>query len=188
MADAPDEVSCFALLVPLPPLDAFPADLHGKTTVAIVACHAGAPEQGENLLAPLAGFAEPPAAIMQPMPYVELQSAFKDAAPDGGRYYWKAHFLREVQDDLIDLVVERTRNLAGDYSNTFFDPMGGAIARVQETGTVFANRNARFIISMSSSWRDPANDEEAIASTRAFHEAVAPFRDGRRLHQLHGFR
>ena len=178
MAEAPDEVSCFALLVPLPPLDAFPAELHGKTTLAIVGCHAGEAAEGEELLGPLAGFAEPLAAIMQPMAYVDLQSAFKDAAPHGGRYYWKAHFLSGLPDELLDLVVERTRVLPGAYSNTFFEPMGGAIARVGESETAFANRKAEYIISMSSGWSDSSDDDKAIAATREFFEAVAPFAMG----------
>jgi FAD/FMN-containing dehydrogenase len=178
MAEAPDEVGCFALLVPLPPLEAFPSELHGKTALAIVASYAGDVERGEQLLEQLASFAEPLAAIMQPMAYVDLQSAFKDAAPAGQRYYWKAHFVNEVPDDLIELVIDRARELPGSFSNTFFEPMGGAIARVGETETAFANRDAQFIISMSAGWSDPAKDEELIALTRDFFDAVAPYATG----------
>ena len=178
MAEAPDEVGCFALLVPLPPLEAFPAELHGRTTLAIVGCHAGDVGQGEKILAPLASFAEPLAAIMQPMAYADLQSAFKDAAPTGGRYYWKSHFLNAVPDDLIDLVLERTGELPGPYSNIFFEPMGGAAARVGETETAFASRDARFALGISTGWSDPSKDQAAMAWTREFHDAVAPYATG----------
>lgn len=178
MAEAPDEVGCFALLVPLPPLEGFPAELHGKTALAIVGSYAGDLKRGEQLLQQLGNFAEPLAAIMQPMAYVDLQSAFKDAAPHGQRYYWKAHFVNEVPDDLIQLVVDRAGELPGSFSNTFFEPMGGAVARVGETETAFANRDAKFIISMSAGWTDPAKDEELIALTRDFYDAVAPYATG----------
>ena len=178
MAEAPDEVGCFALLVPLPPLDAFPAELHGKTTLALVGCHAGDPSEGERMLAPLAEFAEPLAAIMQPMAYADLQSAFKDAAPEGGRYYWKSHFLNEVPDELIELVLDRVRELPGPYTNVFFEPMGGAVARIGETDTAFANRDARLALGISTGWSDPAKDQAAMAWTREFYDSVAPFATG----------
>ena len=178
MAEAPDEAGCFALLVPLPPLEAFPADLHGKTALALVGCYAGDVKQGEQMLAPLASFAEPLAVILAPMNYVDLQSAFKDAAPSGERYYWKSHFLNEVPDELIDLILERTSELPGPYSNTFFEPMGGAVTRVGETDTAFANRDARFALGISTGWSDPSKDQAAMAWTREFYDAVAPYATG----------
>lgn len=178
MADAPDEVGCFALLVPLPPLEAFPAEIHGKTTLAIVGSYAGDLKKGEQLLGQLANFAEPLAAIVQPMDYADLQSAFKDAAPDGGRYYWKSHFLNEVPDELIELVLDRTRELPGPYSNVFFEPLGGAVASIGETDTAFANRDSRFALGISTGWSDPAKDQAAMAWTREFYDSVAPYATG----------
>jgi FAD/FMN-containing dehydrogenase len=178
MAEAPDELGCYALLVPVPASEPFPEHLHGKTALALAASHAGDPDEGRALLDRLAGIAEPILAAVGPMAYVELQSSFKDAAPDGGRYYWKSQYLDELTDELIDLVLERARALPGCYSNTFFEPMGGAINRVDEDATAFPHRNARFTIGISSGWTDPQEDEEAIAWTRDFHDAVAPHSTG----------
>lgn len=178
MAEAPDELGCYALLVPVPPVEPFPENLHGKTALALAASYAGDLEEGRALLDRLSGIAEPILAAIQPMAYVELQSSFKDAAPDGGRYYWKSQYLDDLTDELIDLVLERVRSLPGCYSNTFFEPMGGAINRVAADATAFPHRNARFTIGISSGWTDPQEDEQVIAWTRDFHDAVAPHSTG----------
>jgi hypothetical protein len=39
------------------------------------------------------------------MPYVDSQSAVDALFPDGGRYYWKSHFVDEMSDELIDTLV-----------------------------------------------------------------------------------
>lgn len=178
MLEAPDEVGCYALLVPVPAAEPFPKELHGSTALALAACHAGDLDAGRRELERLATIAEPIFAAVEPMAYVDLQSSFKDAAPDGERYYWKSHFLDDIGPDLIDAVIERASALPGSFSNTFFEAQGGAVNRIPEDETAFPHRKARFTIGISSGWSDPAKDEEAIAWTRAFHDAIAPYGTG----------
>jgi hypothetical protein len=40
------------------------------------------------------------------VPYVDSQSALDELFPDGGRYYWKSHFLDELTDEAISAMVE----------------------------------------------------------------------------------
>lgn len=178
MLAAPDEVGCYALLVPVPAAEPFPEERHGQTAIALVGCYAGDLDEGRNALEPLSKVAEPLLSVMQPMAYVDLQSAFKDAAPHGDRYYWKSHFLNDISDDLIDLVIDRTRAQPGQRSNTFFEPQGGAVSRIASDATAYPHRAAPFSISMSSGWTDPADDEANISWTRSFYDAVTPHSTG----------
>jgi FAD/FMN-containing dehydrogenase len=177
-SNAADEVACYALFVNVPPQEPFPADQHGKTALVVVACHAGSLGDGEKALAPLGAFGHPMLAAIGPMPYATLQQSFDAGAPDGARFYWKAHTLDSLSDDAIAAVVGRVDPLPGPYSNVFFEPMRGAISRVEASATAFPHRQATFGFGISSGWEDPAGDEAAIAWTRSLHEAMTPFASG----------
>lgn len=172
MAAAPDEALCYALFVNVPRVEPFPEAEHGRTALALVACHTGPIEHGEIALAPLAEIGDPMLSVFAPLPYVTLQSSFDAGAPDGGRYYWKATYLDELSNDLIDTLVERVDPLPGPFSNVFLEPLGGKISSVAPEATAFPHRRARFGLGISSGWQDPADDDSAIAWTRGLFDAV----------------
>ncbi|HUF01085.1 MAG TPA: FAD-binding oxidoreductase [Gaiellaceae bacterium] len=178
MSTAPDEAACYPLFVNVPPVDPFPPQHHGKTALVFVGCHAGSLEDGEEALRPLGEFGAPFFSAIAPMPYATLQSSFDAGAPDGGRFYWKAHYLDELSDALIDLLVERVDPLPGPYSNVFVECLGGAVARVSSDATAFPHRDVPFSLGVSSGWADAAEDERAIAWTRSLFEATAPHASG----------
>ncbi len=178
MIGAPDEVGCYAMLVPVPAAEPFPKEHHGQTAVALVGCYAGDLDRGREALEPLTRITDPLLTMLQPMAYANLQSTFKDAAPHGRRYYGKSHFLNEISDELIDLVVARTSDLPGEFSNAFFEPQGGAASRVDPAATAFPHRKALFSISMSCGWSDPEKDNENIEWTRSFFDATTPHSTG----------
>jgi FAD/FMN-containing dehydrogenase len=175
---AADEVACYALFVNVPPVEPFPEEHQGRTALAIVASHAGSLEEGEAALRPLGAYGAPMLTATAPMPYTTLQSSFDAGAPDGGRFYWKAHTLDSITDDLISAVVDRVDRLPGPYSNVFFEPLGGTISRVEPSATAFPHRRAAFGFGISSGWADPAADEAAMEWTRALYDAVTPHASG----------
>jgi FAD/FMN-containing dehydrogenase len=172
---APDEVSCYALFVNVPPVDVFPSDRHGRTALALVACHSGPLEQGELDLAPLSTFGDPMLAVLAPMPYATLQSSFNAGAPSGGRYYWKAQYLEVLSDEAISTLVSQVDPLPGAFSNIFIEPMGGAISRLSPTATAFPHRNAVFGMGISSGREHPEDDGRAIEWTRQLHRSMEQF-------------
>jgi FAD/FMN-containing dehydrogenase len=174
MTDASDNVGCFALFINTPPVEPFPEDAHGSTCLALVACHAGSLEEGEEELKALAEFGSPMFSVLAPIPYATLQSSFDAGAPDGGRYYWKAQYLNELSDDAITAIIEEVDPLPGPYSNVFIEPLGGAISRVSPDDTAFPHRSVSFGFGISSGWEDPAQDEAGISWTRALHEKMRP--------------
>ncbi len=176
MDQATDETAVLPLFVNVPPVDPFPADQQGKTALALVGLNTSSHDEAEEALQPLADHGVPMLAAIAPMPYTTLQSSFDAGAPDGGRYYWKAGYFDNLEDEMIDMVVERVDSLPGPYSNVFFEPMGGAIARVDSGATAFPHREAGFGFGISSGWEDPGNDEQAIAWTRSLFEDLEPYR------------
>lgn len=173
-----DTTSCYALFVPTPPADPFPEERHGTTALALVACHNGPLEEGEEQLAAVTSFGDPLLSVLAPMPYTALQQAFDAGAPDGGRYYWKAQYLNELSDEFIETLANGVETLPGPFSNVFIEQMGGAIARPSAAATAYPHRDVRYGLGISSGWADPAQDHEAIRWTRDLDAALRPFGAG----------
>jgi FAD/FMN-containing dehydrogenase len=178
VAGAPDAVACYALFVNVPPVEPFPVERHGTTALALVGCHSGSLEEGRAALGRIGAHGDPLFSAVSPMPYATLQRSFDAAAPDGARFYWKAHVLDSISDDVITELVDRVDPLPGPYSTVFFESLGGAISRVDPTATAFPHRGARFGFGISSGWADPADDDRAVAWTRSLFEAITPHSTG----------
>ena len=52
------------------------------------------------------------------------------------------------------------------------------MARVGAEETAFGDRSSEWMLSIDSSWHEPADDEAKVAYTRAFYDAAAPFSNG----------
>ena len=46
--------------------------------------------------------------------------------------------------------------------------LGGAVGRVAGNATAFGERNMRYMLSIDSIWKDPADDERNLSWSRAF--------------------
>ena len=62
--------------------------------------------EGIEQLKPIAAFGDPLFSILEPMPYRVLQDSFTDGAPDGGRYFWKSNYLKDLSDAVIEVMSE----------------------------------------------------------------------------------
>ena len=166
---APDEVSVDAALVTLP---------SGDQAFSISACYAGPPEAGEPVIAPLMEFGSPIDSRLQPIPYLQIQSAGDGLFPRGRRYYWKAQFLREIGDGAIDALLDAYAQAPNRSSLLVFQQVGGAIARVPVSASPYANREAAFDCFPIAIWDDPADDAANIGWARRLWNAAKPFSTG----------
>lgn len=178
MTDAPDEVACYAQMIKIPPEPPFPEEFHGADAVALVGTYSGDIEEGRPLLEPLGEFGEPIFAMVDPMPYTELQQSFDDGFPEGERYYWKAHFFDQITDESIDTILEYVDPLPSPLSAAFFEPLGGAINDVGATKTAFPHRDAAFSFGIAAGWSDSDRDGELITWAREFFEDVSSYAAG----------
>ena len=178
MAEAPDELACYPMIIHVPPVDPFPAELQGAPALALVGCYSGEVADGEAAVAPLAAIGEPFAEVVAPMPYTAFQSSFDAGTPDGARYYGKAHLLPELSDAAIDTLLDHVEDLPGDFSMIFLESLGGAIARMPADATAWSHRDAAYGFAVQAGWTDPAQDAQHIDWVRRVHEAMAPHATG----------
>ncbi len=178
MADAPAAVNCYAFVIPIPPIPAFPEERHGDPAIDLVASYSGEIEAGEDALAPLRDFGEPILDSVRPQPYTEFQQAFDDGAPKGERWYSRALYLDELTEDAIDAFVDATDPLRGPMTMVYLEPMGGAISAVDPDATAFPHRDAAYSVHALTGWSDPERDAELIDWTDSVYETMVPHSSG----------
>ena len=175
---APETVAPELVLWSIPPDPAIPAELHGQKVVIVAAVHAGDPVDGASALAPLRQLGTPLVDLSGTASYVEVQSALDPAFPDGGRYYFKSHFLASLDDEAIDTLLACDARRPNPESLMVVRTLGGAIDRVSDEASSYPHRGAAYNLSIDASWTDPAFDETALDWARTTWTALRPFSNG----------
>jgi FAD/FMN-containing dehydrogenase len=178
-AAAPDEVTTIFELSVAQPLPFLPAEVHGKPILMVGACYAGPPEEGLEALRPLKEFGDPIADLLEPMPYLALQSMFDPFVPHGWHRYWKSVELPSLTDEAIDTLVERAPAFTSPKSYCIVFQLGGALSRVADD-TAYSQRDAAYNVNVNAVWTpEDADGERHIAWARDFFDAVQPHARGR---------
>ncbi len=175
---APDTVTPEIGLWSIPPLPDIPSELHGAPVVLVAGVYIGPAVDAGPVLAPLQQLSTPLADMTATVPYVEAQSGVDALFPDGGRYYWKSHFIDDMTDELIDALVALDAERPTPESVIMIRTLGGAIGRLADDETAYPHRSASFNVSIDASWHDPALDSAAIGWARATWDALAPYATG----------
>jgi FAD/FMN-containing dehydrogenase len=166
----PDELTAFAGLM---------TSQEGDPVVAIVVGYVGDLADGEKWVAPLRRFGSPLVDTIAPMSYVQLNMMFDAAFPYGGvQRYWKSSFLRELGDDVLEILVDRSAAMPSPMSMVAFFHLHGAATRVDRNETAFGLRDDQWDYDVISQWSDPGESAGHIQWTREFWTAVEPFASG----------
>lgn len=171
-ARAPRELTSVAALRIAPPAPWLPKEIHGKPMAAIFVCHSGRIEEGEALLAPLRKLGSPVADIVMRRPYTQMQSLLDATQPKGRRYYWKSHYLPGIEPALIEHVVDHAGRIVSAFSAILLFQIQGALNDLPDGHSPAGNRDAAFVLNITGSWEDPADDRANIEWARACFEAA----------------
>jgi FAD/FMN-containing dehydrogenase len=152
---APDEMTALVNLTSAPPLPVIPEEWHGEKVAAFVAASAGSVEEGAGLVSRVRDVAEPIADLLGPMPYQVIQTLLDPLWPKGIHAYFKATNLARLDDDLVDRLCQIHLAAPGPQCELHIHQMGGAVARVDEGATAFAERSMPFVLNAVTGWHDP---------------------------------
>ena len=154
----------------------------GKPVFSLSVCHVGAVDRGagviQRLLARLRAGVKAVDETVDAMPYVSVQSLADQTFPRGRRYYWKAQFLGDIDDEFIDVLLDGFSAAPSPHSIFAFQQVGGAISRLPQSATAYANRDAAFDCFPIAIWDSPAEDAANIAWARKLWQALQPFSTG----------
>ena len=175
VADAPDELSTVGFIWTLPVVPELPEHLRGLTYVGVGGMWAGDPADGERATRRLRELATPLLDMSKTTTYLELQRELDPYFPAGLRYYWKALYLDGLTDPAIEATVDWSNRRPSERTLVVIRHCGGAIARVGAEETAFGDRSSEWMLSIDSTWDDPADDEVNIDWTRAYWDDAHRF-------------
>jgi FAD/FMN-containing dehydrogenase len=173
VAEAPDELSVWAVLRRAPPLPFLPPSVHGREVVLFAALYAGPTETGDRALQALRRIGRPLADEITLRPYAAFQQAFDPLLAPGARNYWKSHNFQRLSDALIDKAVDFAGRLPTSQCEVFLAHLGGAASRKPTDATAYVHRDAEFVMNVHSRWDQAIQDEECVTWARALFNATA---------------
>lgn len=175
---APAELTMVALIRRAPPAPWLPTEWHGKLIVAILACYSGDPARGEKVVAPLKQWGKPVGDVLVRRPYTQLQSLLDATQPRGRRYYWKSEYLPAVEPALLDRMIVHGQTITSPHSAVILFQLGGQLNNVPADHSPAGNRDAKYVLNITSSWEKPADDQANIGWARAAWEDMRRFGTG----------
>jgi FAD/FMN-containing dehydrogenase len=176
---APDEITGLVDLTSAPPLPVIPAEWHGEKVAGFIAASTGPLEAGAALVDGLRAVAEPVADLLGPMPYRAIQTLVDPLWERGIRAYFKASNLSRLDDELVDRLCRLHIEAPGPQCEIHVHQMGGAVGRVADGATSFAERSMPFVLNAVAGWRDPSLGDAHIDWARTVIAACAEASTGR---------
>ena len=163
-AGADDELSCQAQLN---------LDESLAPALSVAPCYTGPDDDPEELRA----LRSAPGLVSDGVrrhSFLDQQRVF-DPGYGVDRNYWKSHFVRELDDELVDLLVDRLGALGRPPGAILIESLRGAPKRIDPGSAAVGYRAAAFNISAMAGWTDPALDDEHIAWARETAAAIEPW-------------
>ncbi len=179
MERAPDELGGGLALITAPPEEFVPEQVRGQPACGVIVIYVGDPEQGQRAFQPLIEWGQPLLTMVQPMPYVAVQQMIDGGFPWGIRDYAKSDYLPSLPDEAIDELVARAAESASPFSQVILCPLGGAVARMDQSTMALAIPDAKWMYFCEAVSWEPAEQEDEIAWARAFMAAMQPWSVGK---------
>jgi FAD/FMN-containing dehydrogenase len=102
------------------------------------------------------------------------QQLLIDSAYGENRHYWKGHFVRELDDALVDELLQCVVGL-GRPCQVLIESLHGAPKDVDPGFSALAYRSAAFNLSAMAGWSEPEEDELQIEWARETAAAIEPW-------------
>lgn len=178
MPKAPKSVNGFFAFLTIPPAPMFPEHLHLRKVCGVMWCCTGSEAEVEKALKPMRSVGEPVLDHVGPVPFPAVQSLFDPLYPPGLHWYWRADFVKELNDEAIARHVEHGSQLPTPHSTMHLYPIDGAAHSVGKSDTAFSYRDANFAEVIVGVDPDPANQEKITNWCKAYFDALHPYSAG----------
>jgi FAD/FMN-containing dehydrogenase len=144
----PDELTSLVVLTTAPPVPFLPESVHGKPIVALGAMYCGPQDNGEHVVAPLRTLAEPVADLLGPVPYAAMQQMLDPLWQAGAHNYFTSAMIDDFSDSAVDELIARWSAKPTPQSEIHIHHAGGAMARVAQTDSAFAQRTSPYLLNV----------------------------------------
>jgi FAD/FMN-containing dehydrogenase len=165
VARSPRELSCQAVLG---------VDESLTPALLVAPSFTGSPDRAGDLLDTLESAPGLVSNGVREQTFLEQQLLF-DSPYGENRHYWKGHFVAELSDELIDVLVRCLRDFGRPLSHILIESLHGAPKDVDGDFSALAFRRAAFNISATAVWTDSAEDEAHVEWACATARAIEPW-------------
>jgi FAD/FMN-containing dehydrogenase len=180
LPNLPDELSTFASLATAPLAPFIPEYWQNKKVAVLVACWAGDPAEGEDVVRPLRSLGTPITDLLGPIPYVDLQQLLDPIWEPGAANYFTSAFLDRLPDEAIQTLADHHHSSADlpVLAELHLHHLGGAVARVPAGGTAFTDRRSPILLNCVARTADPADLPQYAAWARSARYEMATYGKG----------
>lgn len=175
---APEKINGFFAFLTIPPVPMFPPSLHNQKVCGIMWCCNTTSDEGEAETKPMRSVGRPVLDHLGLLPFPAVQSIFDALYPTGLQWYWRADFMKELNDKAIAKYIEYGSNPPTIHSTVHLYPIDGAAHRVSKTDTAFSYRDANWAESIVGVDPEPANKEKITKWCKNFYDALHPYSAG----------
>ena len=169
-ANSTDDMSAFAFMFTSP---------EGDPSIGLVLGYIGDDlTEGERLLEPARSFGSPVADLVGPIPYRQLNTLLDESVPYGMPRYWKSSFIKEINDDVIDVLFAAAERMPTPLCAIGMFHLHGAATRISPEATAFGAREPQWDFDAIAQWTDPADADQCITWSRETWAAMEPFSAG----------
>ena len=172
--EAPDAFCGMVVLIHAPPLPFLDPAWFGRPVVVTPLCWSGDLAAAEEALAPLRRVGSPIVDHLGPMPYVQWQHLQDGGAPSGRYHYWKTTSYRSLPDAAIETLAAAALSLPTSLSQIHVQNLGGAVGRVAQSETPFAQRDAGVFVNLMGATQWPDEFSSMRDCVRALQDRMAP--------------
>ena len=178
LATVPPELTLVAALRLAPPAPWIAPEAHGKPIVALFVCHTGPIAEAEKAVAAIKGFGKPVGDIVQRRSFVSQQNLLDATQPKGRRYYWKSEYLPDASPEICTELIEHARSFVSPHSALILFPLGEGVDRFGGEHSAVGNRDARFVLNITSAWEKAEDDARNVEWARAIWRDMRRFSTG----------
>jgi FAD/FMN-containing dehydrogenase len=178
LPEAPEDLNGFFAFLTVPPVAPFPQELWSKKVAAVVWCCLGSKEQADKLLAPVHKVGKLAMYGLSKVPYPGLQSFFDGLYPPGHQWYWRADFVKEINDKAVEQHVKNANKLPTPQSTMHLYPINGAASRFKNKDTPWAYRDGNWAEVIVGVDPDPAKAKLLRDWTVSYWEDLHPYSMG----------
>ncbi len=176
LADKNDLVASLCEFSTVAESEDFPQEYWGERVYTLACVYNGDATVGDRVLQPLRELGPMVADFSGRIQYTDLQKLFDTLIPFGEhRSYWKARFLSDLPDEMIDLAMANAKAAPSNDTISSLWNFGGATASVAADATAFGDRTMAWMYSLDAIWSEAADDEANITWSREGWSRAEPY-------------
>jgi len=177
---APRELAVWLSLLHAPPLPVLDERWHGRKICAVAVCFSGDPATADRALAPIRALGPPILDLVEPLPYVAVQSYLDDDEPAGRHYHWRTEYLAGLTDGLLTAARDAFAGCPAPGGEVGVLHLAGALNEHAEDDGAVGNRDARYVVGLKGMWEPADPDADRFRRwVRDSAAAVRPHSTGR---------